>query len=59
MSFNEAVAHLTRHGRSLLDVLEDIADAIDEAGDEYYPSIPDKDLAAYRLICFKMRPLFV
>lgn len=59
MTFNEAVAHLTRNGCTLLEVLEAIADAIHEAGDEYHPAIPDKDLAAYRLVVAKMRPLFV
>jgi hypothetical protein len=59
MTFNEAVAYLTRDGGSLLDELELIADEIHLARErDESIDVPAKSLAAYRLVVAKMRPLF-
>lgn len=59
MTFQEAVAYLTRDGESLLDVLEGIQAEADRASDaETYPRVPVKDMVAYRIVCSNMRLLF-
>ena len=59
MTFNEAVAYLTRDGGLLLDELELIQDELDRANEtDECPCIPTKDLQAFRLVVRKMRPLF-
>lgn len=60
MTFNEAVAYLTRHGSTLLEELEIIADELHRAEEtDESPDIPHKDLVAYRIVVRTMRPLFV
>lgn len=61
MTFNEAVAHLTKQGDTLLEALELIADELDEARalDMEPEFLSPKTIAAYRLVCAKMHPLFV
>lgn len=60
MTFQEAVAYLTRDGELLLDVLEGIQGEVDRASDaETYARVPVKDMEAYRIVCREMRTLFV
>ncbi len=60
MTFNEAVAYLTRTGLTLLEALEVIEDELYEAESlDIEPMVSPKDIAAYRLVVAKMRPLFV
>ena len=60
MTFEEAVAYLTRDGDTLLEALELIQDELYEAeslGEEPMFLSP-KEIMAYRLVVAKMRPLF-
>lgn len=56
MTFNEAVAYLTQDGETLLDALTDIADELEREEDDIW--LTPKQIAAYRIVCAKMRPLF-
>lgn len=61
MTFQEAVAYLTRNGDTLLEALELIDANIQEARQtDTDPTDYEspKALAAYRIVCTKMRPLF-
>jgi len=60
MTFEEAVAYLTRDGDTLLEALELIQDELYEAeslGEEPMFLSP-KEIMGYRLVVAKMRPLF-
>lgn len=54
MTFEQAIAHVTRHGDLLLDALERIDQEIEEDPDY----VDQRDVIALRVIRRAMRPLF-
>ena len=59
MTFDEALEVVKAHtgcGGALLDGLEQIAHEMQQEDADYWLS--QREIAAYRLICRKMRPLF-
>ena len=54
MTFERAIAHVTRHGELLLDALERIDQEIMEDPD----FVDQLDVIALRVIRYEMRPLF-
>ena len=60
MTFEQAVAHLTARGSTLLEALELVADELEEARvlDMEPEFLSPITIAAYRIVCREMRPLF-
>lgn len=62
MTFDEAVEIVKSYSATgnLLDGLEGIQQELSEVDDfGYYRWVSDREVAAYRMVCREMRPLFV
>jgi hypothetical protein len=56
MTFQQAIAVLTETGATLLEALEDCENILENEGEE---GLTQEELTAFRVVCAKMRPLFI